>query len=164
MDDMGARASGRTRQVGLVPRGAGEVRDLAAGGAAIYTESNMAIMIQCEEVAATTATSVGALIEHARTAAGLSQRALADVTGISQSTLSRIISGNRAAKMPEVMLIAQATGYTVAQLTGVGMVADRVQCAARATNDSGMEHMREALLHFLTLDAYLDDQAIPVTT
>ena len=117
-------------------------------------------MIQ-REVVAMAATNVGALIEHARTAAGLSQRALADATGISQSTLSRIISGDRVAKMPEVALIAQATGHTVAQLTGTGTVADRVQCAARATNDSGMERMREALLHFLELDDYLDDQAIP---
>ena len=67
------------------------------------------------------------------------------------------------AKMPEVVLIAQATGYTVAQLVGTGTVADRVQWAARATNDSRMEHMRESLLHFLALDDYLDDQAIPAT-
>lgn len=108
-----------------------------------------------------TATNPGTLIERARAAAGLSQRALADVTGISQPTLSRIISGDRVAKMPEVVLIAQATGHTVAQLTGTGTVADRVQCAARATNHSAMEDMRKALLHFLELDAYLDDQAIP---
>ncbi|HLR97285.1 MAG TPA: helix-turn-helix transcriptional regulator [Jiangellaceae bacterium] len=63
--------------------------------------------------------NVGALIERARVAAGLSQRALADETGISQPTLSRIISGHRATKM------------------------------------------REALLHFLELDDYLDDQGIP---
>lgn len=106
-------------------------------------------------------TDVGALIERARTSAGLSQRGLADVTGISQSTLSRIISGDRAAKMPEIVLIARATGHTVAQLTGTGTVVDRLQCAARATNDSGMAGMREALLHFLELDNYLDDQAIP---
>lgn|SRR5690554_6551965 len=74
-----------------------------------------------------TTTSVGALIERARAAAGLSQRALAEATGISQSTLSRIISGDREAKMPEVVAIAWATGHTVAQLTGVGTVADRAQ-------------------------------------
>lgn len=107
--------------------------------------------------------NVGALIERARVAAGLSQRALADATGISQPTLSRIISGARAAKMPEIVLIAQATGHTVAQLTGTGTVADRVQCAARATNGTGMEGMREALLHFLELNDYLDDQAVPAT-
>jgi transcriptional regulator with XRE-family HTH domain len=108
-------------------------------------------------------TDTGALIERARVAAGLSQRALADATGVSQPTLSRIISGDRVAKMPEVVAIAWATGHTVAQLTGVGTVADRAQCAARATNDCGMDRMREALLHFLELDDYLDDQAIPAT-
>src|SRR5262245_54173836 len=108
-------------------------------------------------------TDAGALIERARIAANLSQRALADATGISQPTLSRIITGDRVAKMPEVVAIAWATGHTVAQLTGSGTVADRAQCAARATSDSTMDHMREALLHFLELDDYLDDQAIPAT-
>lgn len=108
-------------------------------------------------------TDVGALIEHARVAADLSQRTLADLTGISQPTLSRIISGTRAAKMPEIVAIAWATGHTIAQLTGTATVADRVQCAARATNDAGMDGMRQALLHFLELDDYLNDQAIPDT-
>lgn len=108
-------------------------------------------------------TGVGALIERARVAAGLSQRALADATGISQPTLSRIISGNRPPKMPEVVAIAWATGHTVAQLTQPQAVADRTQYAARATNDSDMDRMREALLHFVELNDYLDDQAIPAT-
>lgn len=110
-----------------------------------------------------TAVNAGVLIERAREAAGLSQRGLADATGISQSTLSRIIAGDRAAKLPEIVAIAWATGHTVAQLTGASTVADRVQCAARATNGSGMEDMREALLHFLELDDYLDEQAIAAT-
>jgi transcriptional regulator with XRE-family HTH domain len=105
----------------------------------------------------------GELIEQARAAAGLSQRAIADATGISQSTLSRIITGDRLAKLPEIVAIARATGHTVAQLTGASTVADRVQCAARATNGSGMEDMRRTLLHFLELDDYLDEQAIPAT-
>ncbi|GAA2464211.1 helix-turn-helix domain-containing protein [Winogradskya humida] len=106
---------------------------------------------------------VGASIERARAAAGLSQRALADQTGISQPTLSRIIAGDRVAKMPEIMTIAWATGHTVAQLTGLETVADRVEFVARATNDCDMEDMRRSLLHFLDLDDYLDDQAIPAT-
>jgi transcriptional regulator with XRE-family HTH domain len=109
------------------------------------------------------AAGIGALIEQALTAAGLSQRSLADVTGISQSTLSRIISGDRGAKIPEIAAIAWATGHTVARLTGATTVADRVRCAARASNDSAMAGMRETLLHFLELDDYLDDQAIPET-
>ncbi|XVU23733.1 helix-turn-helix domain-containing protein [Actinoplanes sp. CA-054009] len=111
-----------------------------------------------------TSADIGALIEKARLAAGLSQRALADAAGLSQPTLSRIISGDRMAKLPEIVAISWATGHTVAQLTGAGTVADRVQCAARATNGSGMESMREALLHFLELDDYLDEQAIPATS
>lgn len=103
---------------------------------------------------------VPATIESARAAAGLSQRALANKSGISQATLSRILSGERTAKMPEIILIADATGCTVAQLTG-SAVADRVQCAARATNGSSMASMRQRLLHFAELDAYLDDHAIP---
>ncbi|OLT25619.1 transcriptional regulator [Nocardiopsis sp. CNR-923] len=106
---------------------------------------------------------VGARIERARVAAGLSQRSLANATGISQSTLSRIISGDRVAKMPELVAIAWETGHTLVQLTGTGAVSERVQCAARATNRADMGGMRQTLLDFLELDAYLDDQAIPAT-
>lgn len=105
--------------------------------------------------------NVGTLINRALTSANLSQRSLSEATGISQPTLSRIISGDRAAKLPEIMAIAWATGHTVAQLTGARTVADRAQCAARATNRTDMESMRQALLHFLELDDYLDEQAIP---
>lgn len=101
-----------------------------------------------------------AAIESARMAAGLSQRALADRTGISQATLSRILSGERAAKMPEVILISDALGCTVSQLTG-SAVADRVTCAARSVNGADMDAMRQRLLHFMEIDAYLDDHAIP---
>ena len=63
-----------------------------------------------------TTTDVGTRIERARVAAGLSQRTLADTTGISQSTLSRVISGQRAAKLPELVAVAWATGVTVSEL------------------------------------------------
>lgn len=106
---------------------------------------------------------VGAAIEQALRAAGLSQRALADHTNISQPTLSRIISGERTARMPELIQIADATGHTIAQLTGTGDTTARVQYAARATNGSTMEQMRQRVLHFIELDAYLDDQAIPAS-
>lgn len=111
----------------------------------------------------TTTSEVGVRIERARVAAGVSQRALADMTGISQPTLSRVVSGQRAAKMPELLAIAWATGVTVAELTGTGTVAERAECAARATNHTDMDSMREVLLHFLELDDYLSAQAIPVS-
>jgi len=104
-----------------------------------------------------------AVFDRAREVAGLSQRELAAATGISQSTLSRIMSGERTAKMSEVVAIAWATGHTVAQLTADGTVAERAECAARSTNGSNMEQMRGSLLHFLELNDYLNDQAIPAT-
>ncbi|GIH68981.1 hypothetical protein Mth01_12340 [Sphaerimonospora thailandensis] len=57
--------------------------------------------------------------------------------------------------------IAWATGHTVAELSGGSAVAERVQSAARATHGADMQQMREVLLHYLELDAYLDDQGIP---
>ena len=128
-----------------------------------YTESVIVHVIQNLVEVAVTTTEVGERIERARASVGLSQRALADITGISQPTLSRVVSGQRAAKMPELAAIAWATGSTVAELAGTGTVAERVECAARATNQAGMGGMREALLHFLELDDYLDGQAIPAT-
>lgn len=52
----------------------------------------------------------------------------------------------------------------MAELTGASTVPDRKQCVARATNDAGMDQMRDALLHSLELDDYLDGQAIPSST
>ena len=105
--------------------------------------------------------STGERVEHARRKSGLSQRDLASATGISQPTLSRIISGDRAAKVPELVIIAVATGHTLAELTAEGGVAHRAQSAARATSGADMEVMRRDLLHYLELSAYLDDQGIP---
>jgi transcriptional regulator with XRE-family HTH domain len=104
---------------------------------------------------------IASRIREAASTANLTQRALAQATGISQPTLSRVMSGERPAKLPEIIAIADATGHTVAELTGVGSVAERVQYAARATGNAEMAEMRRELLHFLDLDAYLDDQAIP---
>ncbi len=104
--------------------------------------------------------NIPSAIKSACAASGISQRELASKTGISQPTLNRILSGARTAKMPEIILIADATGCTIAQLTG-SAIADRVQCAARSTNGSTMDSMRQRLLHFMELDAYLEDQAIP---
>lgn len=102
----------------------------------------------------------GTVIEQARRSAGLSQRALAERAGISQPTLSRIIAGERPAKMPEIIALARATGWTVGALAGSSAVSDRAECAARVTNGSDGAELRTELLRFLELDAYLEDQAI----
>jgi len=92
---------------------------------------------------------------------GKCQRALSWATEITQATLSRIISGDRPAHTPELAAIAEATGTTIAELTGSSTVASRAQCVARASDGSDMEGMRRELLHMLELNAYLEDQAIP---
>lgn len=105
------------------------------------------------------ATSVGGRVKTAYETAGLNQRELSDLTEISQSTLSRIVSGDRVAKTGELVDIARATGISVSQLTGSG-AASRVFYAARATDGSQMSVMRDRLLQFADLNAYLDAQAI----
>ena len=99
-------------------------------------------------------------VELARRSAGLTQRGLAQATGISQSTLSRIISGERAAKVPELIAVAEATGWSLGALSGRSDVVDRAECAARVTNGADGDGLRGSLLRFLELDAYLEDQAI----
>ncbi|MGN2635214.1 helix-turn-helix domain-containing protein [Nocardia takedensis] len=105
-------------------------------------------------------TTVGERIERAGVAAGLSQRELATVTGISQATLSRTIRNERVAKMNELIAIAAATGYVLTELTGASEVVGEVRCAARSANGVPMDSMYAQVLHFIELDAYLDDQSI----
>lgn len=104
--------------------------------------------------------TVGERIARAGDAAGLSQRELAAVTGISQPTLSRTIRNERVAKMNELIAIAAATGCMLTELTGTSRVAGQVQCAARVSNGVPLDSMYAQILHFIELDAYLDDQAI----
>lgn len=99
-------------------------------------------------------------VAEACAAAGISQRALARQTRLSQPTLSRITSGARAATLPELILIAEHTGSSIAWLSGASTVEDRAEFAARATGTTSMKTMRAELLNFLELNAYLDDQAV----
>jgi transcriptional regulator with XRE-family HTH domain len=100
-------------------------------------------------------------IAEAREAAQLTQRQLATRSGIAQATLSRIEQGLRPAKMGEIVALAWALGCPVSELTGISAVRGRLECVARATDQSGMETMRRELSHYLELDAYLEDQGIP---
>lgn len=100
-------------------------------------------------------------IAEARAASQLTQRQLATISGIAQATLSRIEQGLRPAKMGEIVALAWALGCTVDELTGASSVSERLECVARATDQSSMETMRRELSHYLELDAYLEDQGIP---
>ncbi|QNE19144.1 helix-turn-helix transcriptional regulator [Kribbella qitaiheensis] len=99
-------------------------------------------------------------IAEAREAAKLSQRQLATRSGIAQATLSRIEQGTRAAKMNEIVILADVLGCTISELTGLSSVQERLQCVARATDDADMKTMYSELSHYLELDAYLEDQGI----
>lgn len=104
--------------------------------------------------------SIGDRIDRARASAGLSQHELAARTGITQPTLSRTIAGTRVPKMNELVAISNATGFLLHELTGSSPISGQVRCAARAANGAAMDSMYQQLLHFLELDAFLDDQGI----
>ena len=105
----------------------------------------------------------GANVARAREAAGLSQRSLATHAGISQAVLSRIEAGTREPRMNEVIALAGATGSSLAEITGDSPVRQRLVCAARAGQGSGMQVARRELAFYLELDAYLDEQDVPQT-
>jgi len=110
-----------------------------------------------------TAASTGAQIEKARLSAQIaSRRQLADKAGISPSTLSRLIAGTQPAKASELLAIAVATGCSLAELTGISTMIDRVECGVRPDSDANFEEMREQLLQFFELNSYLDEQGISV--
>ena len=110
-----------------------------------------------------TATTADRII-RARNTAGVGQRQLARMVGLPQTTLQRIEKSTRPAKMNEILLIASALGCGVPELTGHSDIRGRVECAARATDGSSMASMRAELVHYLELDAYLDDQGIARST
>lgn len=97
------------------------------------------------------AASVGRRVKTAYEAAGLSQRQLSDLTEISQSTLSRIVSGERTAKTGELFDIARATGISVSDLIE-SVAASRMFYAPRASDATYMTVMCDRLLQFAGLN------------
>jgi transcriptional regulator with XRE-family HTH domain len=106
-------------------------------------------------------TTSGLRVEAARERVGLSQRALAAKAGLSQPTLHRIEQGARTPKMPELIKLARALGCSLSEISEHSPVRDRVICFARAENLSDMSGLRRELVHFLELDAYLEEQGVP---
>jgi transcriptional regulator with XRE-family HTH domain len=99
---------------------------------------------------------VGRRIAERRIEASLSQRDLEDLTGISQSTLYRIESGGRPARMDEVISIAWALGCPVEAILDENPVRDRVLVASRAhTSAADAASIKKKLTQFLEMDAYL---------
>lgn len=89
--------------------------------------------------------------------AKMDQRKLRDETGISQPTLSRIISGKREPRMDEVILLAGALGVSPSEILEENPLEDRVLAAHRATDATvDTAHVRQKLLSFLQMDEYLE--------
>src|SRR5258708_23021665 len=105
--------------------------------------------------------AVGARVREARERAGLSQRAVEDASGISQSTLHRVETGKHTtATLADFDRIAQALGVGLDELLYGSPVRERARVAARTASGSDV---RDALLtamdegiELLKLDDRLD--------
>ena len=97
-----------------------------------------------------------------RTQAGLSQRKLAQESGIPQTTLSRIEDGSRAARYGEIILLAQALGRSLGSILDKHSLEDRVVVATRANSPStDAQTAKQRLVYFLEMDELLELQGIP---
>lgn len=102
------------------------------------------------------AVNVGLRIRDRRVEAGLTQRDLENLTGISQPTLYRIESGSREARMDDVISIAWALGCPVEAILDENPVRDRVLMASRANaSTADAAAVKRKLTRFLEMDAYL---------
>lgn len=100
--------------------------------------------------------NVGRRIAERREEAGLNQREVEALTGISQSTLCRIENGSRTARMDEVISVAWALGCPVESILDENPVRDRVLVASRAnTSTADAAAVKKRLTQFLEMDAYL---------
>ncbi|MCA0435698.1 MAG: helix-turn-helix domain-containing protein [Actinobacteria bacterium] len=104
-----------------------------------------------------TQVDTGARIHELRERMSMSQRDVARRSGVPQATLSRIETGARDASAAEVVLIADAIGATVPEITGTSFVADESVRAARAVGED-TEAMYAALVRFLEVSDFLDRQ------
>ena len=101
--------------------------------------------------------STGARIRRYREQAGLSQRDLELRVDLSQATIARIETGQRATKPYELSAIAVALGCPESSLLENHPLRDRVQYAARTNNDGrpNDEAVKDKLFYFLETDNYL---------
>jgi len=105
--------------------------------------------------------ALGRRIREVREAGGFSQAAAASALEISQPTYSRIESGERPVAGDELVLLADLFGVRAAAIIGVPRLRERTRYAARTDGSAAaMETMREKLLAYLELDAYLTDQGV----
>ena len=101
--------------------------------------------------------TTGDRIRRLRERAQLSQRDLQARTDISQSTIARIESGDRAVKPYELSAFAAALGCLESSLMDSHPVRDRLQYAARTNIGciAETEFVKDHLFYLLEMDTYL---------
>ena len=90
--------------------------------------------------------------------AGLSQQALADATGLSQPTISRILGGRREAKASELLALSRALAVPYAELIEEPPLGERIRVAARTAHSADVDTsvVRDRLVTYLRMETYLD--------
>jgi transcriptional regulator with XRE-family HTH domain len=105
--------------------------------------------------------ALGQRIRELREAREISQSTAATALEISQSTYSRIESGERPLAGDELVILADLFGVRAAAVTGLPAIRRRARFVARTGGSpSAMTTMREKLYAYLELDAYLTSQGI----
>ena len=104
--------------------------------------------------------SVGQRLVEARNAVGMTQRDLAEASGISQPTIHRIEAGQRETSPVEIAVLADACGVLPADLHGTSAVAGDVVYAGR-TDSAGSTALIEYMIYALGLARRLDELGVP---
>lgn len=78
---------------------------------------------------------IASRIRRLRETTDLDQRSAADLAGLSQTTWSRIESGDRAPKLGEVVGIAAALGCLTSTILGNGEIGERLTTVMRKSED-----------------------------
>lgn len=103
---------------------------------------------------------IGQRIVDARKVVGMSQRDLANETGLPQPTIQKVEKGERTASRLELVLIADSCGVLVDDLLGMNSIADEVRCAG-CTDEPGAKELADYLIYAFGVARRLDQLGIP---
>lgn len=103
---------------------------------------------------------IGQRIVNVRKVVGMSQRDLANETGLLQSTIQQVESGEHTASRLELVLIADSCGMLVDDLLGTNSIADEVRCTG-CTDEPGAKELADYLIYAFGVARRLDQLGIP---
>lgn len=107
-----------------------------------------------------TSNSLGKRLTDARNAVGMTQRDLAEISGISQPTIHRIETDQRMVSGVELAVLSDACGVLPADLLGINSVAEDVVYAGR-TDSEGSDVLVAYMVYALGLARRLDELGVP---